>query len=479
MALYRCAACGSPNVVTDTQKEGYDYVKGAIGTVVLGVGGAVAGINGKTKKVYKCPDCGLTLNNPMSFEIQTLIDIGVRAPASRKNLQLNGVPIDWEAFTSKYKNIERDLENCVATMPVAAPAPTQSLSNTEVVQPTAESERNKVIYKVAKITYEKACWQWVLDCRRAQEQLEKETAALTSKENARLQEEITNARDSKVKEHSQKKVRYEAEKTEAESKLLTLGPFQFGAKNDTKKRIEYLSQMIAEAEHSISDVQQAYKDQMDGIQSKVEQATAKAKEQLKIQYSIPPKPQKPECMLEYTESGERRDKYSHSDLHYQEDIFRYIERHGTVSFSEIKKGCMFLAGLTDGRISEWITALKDNDEIINISDSYCVNYNLRIQDHSNAPISEDDWSVYESYIAEQAAAKAKRDEKKKTLDDLILDALKNRCPMTCAEIMEQSPELKQRKKEEVFSRLVALSMKGKVKEILDHTVDMGRSYALK
>ena len=77
MALYRCSACGSPNVVIDTQKEGYDYVKGAIGTVLLGVGGAVAGIDGKTKQVFKCPDCGLTLNESMAFEIKTLIDIGV------------------------------------------------------------------------------------------------------------------------------------------------------------------------------------------------------------------------------------------------------------------------------------------------------------------------------------------------------------------------------------------------------------------
>ena len=50
MSLYRCAACGSPNVMTDNKKEGYDYVKGAIGTAVLGVGGAVAGLDGKEKK---------------------------------------------------------------------------------------------------------------------------------------------------------------------------------------------------------------------------------------------------------------------------------------------------------------------------------------------------------------------------------------------------------------------------------------------
>ena len=45
MALYRCAACGSPNVVTDTQIGGlkYDYLKGAVGTAILGAGGAAAG----------------------------------------------------------------------------------------------------------------------------------------------------------------------------------------------------------------------------------------------------------------------------------------------------------------------------------------------------------------------------------------------------------------------------------------------------
>ena len=46
MALYRCAACGSPNVVTDTQIGGlkYDYLKGAVGTAILGAGGAAAGL---------------------------------------------------------------------------------------------------------------------------------------------------------------------------------------------------------------------------------------------------------------------------------------------------------------------------------------------------------------------------------------------------------------------------------------------------
>lgn len=114
MAVYRCAACGSPNVVTDTQKEGYDYVKGAIGTAILGTGGAVAGINGKTKQVYKCPDCGLTMNTPMPNEVKTLIDIGVMDVDARKRLKLRGVPIEWDFLLTKYRNIEHGVAEQIA-----------------------------------------------------------------------------------------------------------------------------------------------------------------------------------------------------------------------------------------------------------------------------------------------------------------------------------------------------------------------------
>lgn len=106
MALYRCAACGSPNVVTDTVMEGYDYVKGAIGTAVLGVGGAAAGVNGKKQTVYKCPDCGITLTYPMPDEIRQIIDMGEQSEEARKNATLRGIEIPWSVLTAKYKNIK-------------------------------------------------------------------------------------------------------------------------------------------------------------------------------------------------------------------------------------------------------------------------------------------------------------------------------------------------------------------------------------
>jgi DNA-directed RNA polymerase subunit RPC12/RpoP len=108
MALYRCAACGSPNVVMDTQAGGieYNYLKGAVGTVVLGAGGAAAGIGSKEQKVFKCPDCGLTLSYPMEQESKLIIDLGVADANARDNLKLMGISVPWSYFTSKYKNIE-------------------------------------------------------------------------------------------------------------------------------------------------------------------------------------------------------------------------------------------------------------------------------------------------------------------------------------------------------------------------------------
>ena len=108
MALYRCAACGSPNVMTDTLVGGlkYDYLKGAVGTAILGVGGVAAGIKNEQQQVFKCPDCGQTLTYAMPEEIKQLIDIGVMSLNARQRLTLRGTPIEWEYLTSKFKNIE-------------------------------------------------------------------------------------------------------------------------------------------------------------------------------------------------------------------------------------------------------------------------------------------------------------------------------------------------------------------------------------
>lgn len=108
MALHRCAACGSPKVITDTQSGGvsYNYRKGIVGTVVLGAGGAAAGIESKTEQVFKCPDCGITLSYPMDVEVKNAIDAGVRSASARDHLTVYGVAAPWAYFTNKYSNIE-------------------------------------------------------------------------------------------------------------------------------------------------------------------------------------------------------------------------------------------------------------------------------------------------------------------------------------------------------------------------------------
>lgn len=109
MPLYRCDACGSPNVVREKQTGGikYDYAKGALGSAILGPGGAAAGITNSTEIVYKCPDCGLTLASPMPESIKTLIDLGVSSLEARGNLKLDGTTIPWKVLTRRFKNIEK------------------------------------------------------------------------------------------------------------------------------------------------------------------------------------------------------------------------------------------------------------------------------------------------------------------------------------------------------------------------------------
>ena len=73
---------------------------------MLGAGGAVAGISNKSRFVFKCRDCGLSLSYPLGEPTKTLIDTGVASMAGRQTLNINGFPISWNTIKSKYPNIE-------------------------------------------------------------------------------------------------------------------------------------------------------------------------------------------------------------------------------------------------------------------------------------------------------------------------------------------------------------------------------------
>lgn len=98
MVLHRCAACGSPRVVMDKQAGGYSYSKGVLGSLLLGSGGAAAGMNGKTQTVYKCPDCGQTLTYCMPEAVHIKVEMALANP---------DFPLEeWKILKSQYKNLE-------------------------------------------------------------------------------------------------------------------------------------------------------------------------------------------------------------------------------------------------------------------------------------------------------------------------------------------------------------------------------------
>lgn len=374
MALYRCAACGSPGVVKDTQKEGYDYVKGAIGTAVFGVGGAVAGINAKTKQVYKCPDCGITLNDPMPEEIKMLIDIGVMSPQSRKNLKLGNTPMEWKVLTTKYKNIEKDaVDTQEHSTDNNAGKIRSSVYAVQTITPE-EREKNRRAYESARTNYVKACSQWAEECRKCNMSTEDRLREALEKERAALVTSITGTRDFTIKQYSVKKERYAKEKSDAAEKLSALGFFQFGEKQKIKQQMAELAQRILDADKAINEAQQTYKNEMAHVDEDMKEIRAEISKSVQKKSRPPKKPSMPEEMIKFYKDGELVPKMDvvHSTLN--EMVFRYIEQKGTATFSQIKNDIPALFGLTDGYIRGRLRQLKDAGEITEADNSYSVNY---------------------------------------------------------------------------------------------------------
>ena len=109
MSLYRCEKCGSKNVNQVTEKGGFSYGKAIAGTIVFGEIGAVAGINGKEKTIFKCQDCGHTSNFPMSESVKTAIDLCVSNAEIRGKIMINGSYLPWNSVKAMYPNIENGL----------------------------------------------------------------------------------------------------------------------------------------------------------------------------------------------------------------------------------------------------------------------------------------------------------------------------------------------------------------------------------
>lgn len=101
MTLYRCAGCGSSRVMVDKQTGGYSYSKGLLGSLLFGMGGAAAGVGGKSQTVYKCPDCGVTLTYCMPQEQLLKIERALIDP--------NFPMLEWKVLKAQYKNLEESV----------------------------------------------------------------------------------------------------------------------------------------------------------------------------------------------------------------------------------------------------------------------------------------------------------------------------------------------------------------------------------
>lgn len=98
----RCKNCGSTNITTETKtKKKFSWGKGFLGSLLFGSGGAVAGVNGKTKTTttYHCMACGL-----MGDLITVMMDGDVEGEIETA-LRNNNV-LKLKNLKSKYRNIE-------------------------------------------------------------------------------------------------------------------------------------------------------------------------------------------------------------------------------------------------------------------------------------------------------------------------------------------------------------------------------------
>lgn len=111
----RCSNCGSLRVSEVTQNAGFSYGKAIAGQIILGPVGAVAGINGKEKKVFQCQFCGQANEFLMDSSFAGYIDSII---ADGDELYLTSIKksypgIEWEPMTvtRSFFNQETEFNN--------------------------------------------------------------------------------------------------------------------------------------------------------------------------------------------------------------------------------------------------------------------------------------------------------------------------------------------------------------------------------
>lgn len=295
MSLFRCANCGSPNVLEDVQNAGvsFDYKKAIVGTVVLGAGGAVAGMSNNTEKVYKCPDCGMTLTYPMLDDVKQMIDYGLHSVEARSKLSLNGVPISWDFLKTKYKNIGEGLADTIiknrTDLARESVAMWADLTIQKEKEKSAELELAKAEYPM--LEEKQKAWEDANKGLFNKIQAEKERVRQSVKSkynNLRAVQTIQNTNQQNMLEN--KKTTNRTEKSALEKKLLTLGFFAFGEKKNVSKRMEYLDQELIGIEQSIKDLTASFSEKRMKLDEEEKNALKMEVKKIDSKYTIPPSP---------------------------------------------------------------------------------------------------------------------------------------------------------------------------------------------
>lgn len=285
MALHRCAACGSPNVATDTQAGGisYNYKKGVVGTVVLGAGGAVAGIENKTQTVYKCADCGMVLSYPMDAETKNVIDLGVRYAEARENLKLYGISVSWDFLKNKYKNIEEGHADEMIRFRNESEARIRNMTTDFLAEAVLE-KLNAIIADLAAYekgidNYDELQFAWEQASKSVLLNREKALAEAVASLNADIKQQLEQVKSKALA--SNRKLETKEQSLTAEKEMLTvklssLGLFKFAEKKATQNRIEEIEKELAELSKKVADLKSDLQKEV----QKLKDTLASRKEQL-------------------------------------------------------------------------------------------------------------------------------------------------------------------------------------------------------
>ena len=307
MALHRCAACGSPNVATDTQAGGisYNYKKGVVGTVVLGAGGAVAGIENKTQTVYKCADCGMVLSYPMDAETKNVIDLGVRHAEARENLKLYGISVSWDFLKNKYKNIEEGFADEMIRMRNESEAQLRKMTTDfiagQVLEKLNAIQADLIAYEKGIDNYDELQQAWEQASKSVllnrEKALDEAVASLNADIKQQLEQVKTAAMDSNRK-LAAKEQSLTAEKEMLTIKLSSLGLFKFAEKKATQSRIEEIEKELAELRKKVSDLKSDLQKEIQKLKDSLTSRKEQLSGEIEKKYPLGESPMQKKARLE-------------------------------------------------------------------------------------------------------------------------------------------------------------------------------------